>query len=330
MTELEFTRISSMIAANPAPLALVAAITAASAAYAYCIISARRTSSQFSLGRLEEFELERSVLLYERVIDRLADIRDEEQQIEAGLLARYKHRKQVRQNFAAELQDLRSYLAHLRSMILRLRSAPAQRFKSWLHRDSACFALSRSLTLCFLVIAMLTGCVYVTEQPDVIGEYIVGGEAIAAVLGAWQPLQGRMLDTGSIGSMCCVATPVFYFYRRTRLQVTNRRQFRNLKKFAGTDPDALFHHAPPIAATMPEEPLSAVPDIPCDTTWFSILGISHSATIEEVKQAYKMKIKQNHPDRVREMSPLFRDLAEAETKKLNAAYEEAMASLQSV
>ena len=98
-----------------------------------------------------------------------------------------------------------------------------------------------------------------------------------------------MLDTGSIGSIVLVvATPVFYFYRRTRLQVTNRRQFRNLKKFAGTDPDALFHHAPPIAATMPEEPLSAVPDIPCDTTWFSILGISHSATIEEVKQAYKI------------------------------------------
>ena len=43
-----------------------------------------------------------------------------------------------------------------------------------------------------------------------------------------------------------------------------------------------------------------------------------------------MKVKQSHPDRVREMSPLLQQLAEAETKKLNAAYQEALLSLQSV
>jgi DnaJ-class molecular chaperone len=58
------------------------------------------------------------------------------------------------------------------------------------------------------------------------------------------------------------------------------------------------------------------------------LGVSHSATMDEIKLAYKARIKQNHPDRVREMSPMFRELAEAETKKLNAAYEEALMSVQ--
>ena len=62
---------------------------------------------------------------------------------------------------------------------------------------------------------------------------------------------------------------------------------------------------------------------------FSILGVPRSATIDEVKQAYKIKVKQSHPDLVREMSPSFQQLAETETKKLNAAYQEALLSLQS-
>ena len=38
-----------------------------------------------------------------------------------------------------------------------------------------------------------------------------------------------------------------------------------------------------------------------------------------------MLIKQNHPDRVHGMSPAFRELAEAETKRINVAYQEALA-----
>ena len=190
MIEPEFTRVTSMIASNAALLASAAAIAAASAAYVLCSMSARRTNAQFSLGKLEEFELERAVLLYEKAVDRLQDIRNEGRQIQAGLLARYRHQKQIRRKFAAELQDLQSYAAHLRSMIVRLRSGPIQR------------------------------------------------------------------------------------------------------------------------------------------AWFSVLGVSRSATMDEIKQAYKVRVKQNHPDRVRQMSPLFRELAEAETKKLNAAYEEALMSLQ--
>ena len=46
--------------------------------------------------------------------------------------------------------------------------------------------------------------------------------------------------------------------------------------------------------------------------------------MREVKEAYKVLIKQNHPDRVHDMSPAFKTLAEAETKKLNAAYRQAL------
>ena len=56
-----------------------------------------------------------------------------------------------------------------------------------------------------------------------------------------------------------------------------------------------------------------------------MLGVPPAAAIDDIKQAYKVLIKQNHPDRVHGMSPAFRELAEAETKRINAAYREALA-----
>jgi DnaJ-domain-containing protein 1 len=52
--------------------------------------------------------------------------------------------------------------------------------------------------------------------------------------------------------------------------------------------------------------------------------------MEEVKEAYKALIKQNHPDRVHGMSAAFKTLAESETKRINAAYRQALVSANSL
>jgi DnaJ-domain-containing protein 1 len=160
-------------------------------------------------------------------------------------------------------------------------------------------------------------------------------------------LQGvleSMIETDLIGAcFLSVAVPLFYFYRRLQLRMEHARQFCTLKSFALTDPDRLIHReatgptasdatAPEaVASEQPvESPPTAPSALPEESPCFSVLGVSSSATVEEIKQAYKTQVWQNHPDRVHDMSQAFRELAEAQTKKLNAAYQQALMSLQHV
>lgn len=57
--------------------------------------------------------------------------------------------------------------------------------------------------------------------------------------------------------------------------------------------------------------------------WHEILEIYPSASLEEIKAAYKRKISQYHPDKVSSLGPEFTPIAEKKTKQINSAYEEA-------
>jgi DnaJ domain len=332
MLESAFAEAVLFGADNAAVLAWAATVASMFAAFILFTMRARKASTNFALGRLETVELDRAILLYQKVVDRLRDIDREGTMSKGSPLARYNHRRRVRRRFSAELADLNAYAAHLRSVIMRLRRRPLQRYKSWLRIQSSRFVLSRSLAACILVMAVLIGWFCLIEQHVLVSPPLLTEEMDAVLAGflELQPVRDRMLYANSMGAgFLPVIASYFYLYGRSRLRSEHRQQFRMLKEFAATDPDRLIHRKPADGARI-EQPAEQPAEAPAESTWFSVLGLSPSASIDEIKQAYKRHIKQNHPDRVHDMSPSFRELAEAETKKLNSAYEEALLSLQHV
>jgi hypothetical protein len=292
--------------------------------YVLYIVWARKIRSNFYLARLEQMELDRAVVLYEKVLDRRREIFRDDELDNATLLARCRQRYKLKRKFADELEELEAYGRHLRSAIIRLRCKPIDRFKSFVHVVCSRFALSHSLGSYFLTLGLLIAGFHLSEQPAWAQEMQAG---LATLI--WSsPFDERLLYAHFMAaSVVVVAMPLLYFFRRAELYRDHAMQFRILQEFAGTDPESLIHQLQSYGDWYEESPQSA-PEMAGEGSCFDVLGLSPSATIEEVKEAYRVRLKQNHPDRVHGMSPLFRALAEAETKKLNAAYEEALAALR--
>jgi hypothetical protein len=312
------------------------------------IISARRVPPDFSLQKLEAIELDRSILLYEKASNCLKEIEQRGYDATSSLWARYRVRVDNARRYGGERKDLEAYARHLRATIFRLRRLPIERFKTWVHIVSARSAFGRSLAAYLLITAALTAILYVEE--------VGWTEEIRSSLDAlllWQPADERALCANWVAAVFgLVSAPVFYFTRRAKLHSAHRHETRNFREFAATDPDRLIaqrlddragQEAGDEELFEPEpkrewfdqesaQQQSAEQPAPFeaagDDRWHIVLGVSPWATIEEVKQAYKAQIKRNHPDRVHGMSSLFSELAEAETKRLNAAYEEALMSLR--
>lgn len=64
---------------------------------------------------------------------------------------------------------------------------------------------------------------------------------------------------------------------------------------------------------------------PSPTPWYQVLEVSSVANIEDIRQAYKRKIRQYHPDKVAGLGPEFTTIAEAKAKEINDAYQKACA-----
>ncbi len=58
--------------------------------------------------------------------------------------------------------------------------------------------------------------------------------------------------------------------------------------------------------------------------WFRILEVPETATREQIVSAYQKMIRQYHPDRVAQMGPEIREVAERKSKAINAAYDYAI------
>lgn len=55
---------------------------------------------------------------------------------------------------------------------------------------------------------------------------------------------------------------------------------------------------------------------------YEVLGVEQGASQEEISSAYRKLVQQYHPDRVADLGPELREVAEQRMKEINAAYQE--------
>ena len=314
----------SALLVNAVLLALWAALPGLILAYIRQVLAARKIRPEFALRKPEISELDRAVALYDQVCRRLETIEQQvERQVEMPTrLWRALFDRADDASDTEERDDLRAHAQHLRGTIARLKRQPLQRLYSWVHAASAQSALAGAIAAYGVALALAIAASQAPGQAAWADELNAG--ARQAVV--WYPLDARLFYANAVASGFAVATAaVFYLLRRARLRRDYELEFCAFGDLAASDPRRPAE-PPDQAASDSWQPTEANENN-ADDSWFAVLGLSPAATIEDVKNAYKTMIKQNHPDRVHGMAPVFRALAEAETKKINAAYRQALACL---
>jgi|GEM_PF-1141531 len=308
---------------NAVLLALWAALPGLILGYIRQVWTARRMRPDFALRKSEAAELDRAVRLYDQVCRRLEAI--EQQTVTRFWQALLDRADDAPQTDADERDDLQAHAQHLRGTIARLKRQPLQRLRAWVHVASARWALAGAIAAYGAAFALLIAASQAPSRTAWADELNAGGAAQAL---AWYPLDARLFYANAVAAAFAIATAaLFYLLGRARLRRDYEFELCAFQDLADSDPRRPA--APPPedqAASDPSQQTEANENNAGDN-WFAVLGLSSAATIDEVRQAYKTLIKQNHPDRVHDMAPLFRALAEAETKKINAAYRQALLSI---
>ncbi|PWT92381.1 MAG: hypothetical protein C5B56_02350 [Proteobacteria bacterium] len=326
MPEETITLVAMFASSDATLLAVAAALPTAFIVYLYLSLPAKWGRADFSLGKLEMMELRRATLLCEKAAAHREEIYARRKPLGSPWRASFRARAEFRKRFGAELEELDCYARDLRGTIMQLRGRPLQRFKSWVHAISARSALNRSLC-CYSFLLMALTCMYYFGGPLLWTAGLVSFDDLAH----WPAVdRGVLLAHTMAAALAFLLMPPLYLLRRAQLRKLNEPYLRKLQNFMAADPepsvDPRRGENAAQGATTDEPP--AASEAPQESPWFDVLGVSSSATIDEVKQAYKALVKQNHPDRVHDMSPIFRELAEAQTKKINSAYAEAMTCLR--
>ena len=322
----------SAAAVNAFLLALWVVLPALLLSYLRQSVLTRRLRPDFTLRKSETGELNRALSLYGDVRARLEKIHDSPELSKSSWWSAVSPPSDTPDS-NDEFEDLKAHAQHLRAVISRLRNQPLLRLRSWVHSKAAQFALGHAVAVyavSFVLLLLLT--FHIADQP-------VWAEDLnshASDVLVWYPFDPRLFYANAIATgFTMIAMPILYWVRRFDLGRDHSVEFCLFKDVASLGPWETIYEKEIASeeSRAPEEDISPKKDadqpddvILIDDNWITILGVSEAATIEEVKDAYKALIKQNHPDRVQGMSAAFKDLAEAETKKINAAYREALNS----
>lgn len=255
---------------------------------------------------------------------RKGEITEEAKTLGIGITnaGRYDQRKKAGRSFNEEIDALESRSRRLVEEFsdLRVRVAstlPNYRaeFDDWLTRRTNLLAVVTSAK-----IYPLGFCVGLLVSPLL-------GESISEIMiGHWP----AWLSSGAF--VACVCTiGAFLFVRIAKrnelaasLDDDQDRKWRALVHFWNSDDDtALQQHVAAVLGS-PEDRKPSAASEHSPGRWEDALGVGTDASIDEIKTAWKARMKEYHPDRVQTLGPKLRELAEAETKRLNEAYEAAL------
>jgi hypothetical protein len=202
-----------------------------------------------------------------------------------------------------------------------LKRRPLQRLHAWVHAASAQSALAGAIAAYGAALALAIAASQAPGQAAWADELNAGARQALV----WYPLDARLFYANAVAAgFAIAAAALFYLLRRARLRRDYELEICAFRDLANSDPCRPAEPSPEDQAAFdPSQWTEANENDPNDT-WFAVLGLSPMATIEDVRGAYKTLIKQYHPDRVHGMAPVFRALAEAETKRINAAYRQAL------
>jgi hypothetical protein len=323
MLETDLGEEFSVALINAGLLALAAVVPILLIGYLQQFLAVRRTRPDFALRKPETVELDRAVSLYGQVCSRRREIEQQSQRHGALWRVFFGHRADVPEQHADELQDVEAHAQHLRVTIARLKRRPLQRLRSWVHVVSLRFALGGALAAHIAALALL---IVGFESSWADEPTVNAGNPLV-----WYPFDQHLFYANAAGAAFAAAfAPVFYVLRRRQLRHDYALEFCTFQEFAASDPAGASDQPQPQPDDCQPDGLGPQAEPGADAAregCFAVLGLSHAATVEEVKEAYKALIKQTHPDRVHGLSPAFKELAEAETRKLNIAYQQALFSL---
>jgi hypothetical protein len=291
-------------------------------AYTLQLLLARRIRAEFALRRPEAAELDRALRLYGKVRGRLQAIEQPARRPNKLWCVIFALQFEADPDDAEEREDLQAHAQHLRVTIVALRRLPLERLRSFVRIMSLRFALGCAVAVDIAAFALFFLVFWLSEHPASAHE--LGGTLLTLVR---FPLDQGLFQTNAIGAcFAALAVPLVYIVRWSALRSKFGLEFCVLKDLAATAPDDAFDRT----GADPDAGMTGG----CERAergageCFTILGVGSCATAEQVREAYKALIKQSHPDRLADMSPAIRKFAEAETKKLNVAYRQALAAVR--